>query len=144
MRSPAPRANAGNRANRKSRTGTFHSTKPASPASPPSGLPMRCPIDFAEINRAALAAFPAVLARIFPGGKRVGAEIVALNPCRADQNLGSFKVNRFNGRWCDFATGDKGGDVVSLVAYLEGVSQGEAARRLARMLGLEIGGRRHG
>ena len=29
-------------------------------------------------------------------------------------------------------------------AYLEGVSQGEAARRLARMLGLEIGGRRHG
>ena len=38
----------------------------------------------------------------------------------------------------------KGGDVVSLVAYLEGVSQGEAARRLARMLGLEIGGRRHG
>jgi excisionase family DNA binding protein len=27
-----------------------------------------------------------------------------------------------------------------LVAYLEGVSQGEAARRLARMLGLEIGG----
>jgi hypothetical protein len=51
----------------------------------------------------------------------------------------AFKVNRFNGRWCDFAT-----DVVSLVAYLEGVSQGEAARRLARMLGLEIGGRRHG
>ena len=41
-------------------------------------------------------------------------------------------------------TGDKGGDVVSLVAHLEGVSQGEAARRLARMLGLEIGGRRHG
>jgi hypothetical protein len=60
------------------------------------------------------------------------------------KTLDSFKVNRFNGRWCDFATGDKGGDVVSLVAYLEGVSQGEAARRLARMLGLEIGGRRHG
>jgi hypothetical protein len=37
-------------------------------------------IDFAEINRAALAAFPAVLSRILPGGKRVGAEIVALNP----------------------------------------------------------------
>jgi len=27
-------------------------------------------IDFAEINRAALASFPAVLARILPGGKR--------------------------------------------------------------------------
>jgi len=105
---------------------------------------MNGPINFAEINRAALAAFPAVLARILPGGKRVGAEIVALNPRRADRRLGSFKINRYNGRWADFATGDKGGDPVSLVAYLEGVSQGEAARRLARMLGLEIGGRRHG
>ena len=34
-----------------------------------------------------------------------------------------------------WSTGDKGGDPVSLVAYLEGVSQSEAARRLARMLG---------
>jgi hypothetical protein len=91
-------------------------------------------LDFAAINQAALAAFPAVLARILPGGKRVGAEIVALNPRRVDRRLGSFKVNRFNGRWCDFVS----------LAYLEGVSQGEAARRLARMLGLEIGGRRHG
>jgi hypothetical protein len=67
-------------------------------------------IDFAEINQAALAAFPAVLNRLLPRGKTVGREIVALNPRRGDRNLGSFKVNRFNGRWCDFATGDKGGD----------------------------------
>ena len=59
---------------------------------------MKDALDFAEINRAALAAFPAVLARILPGGKRVGAEIVALNPRRADRRLGSFKVNRYNGR----------------------------------------------
>jgi hypothetical protein len=102
------------------------------------------PLDFAAINRAALAAFPAVLARVLPGGKRVGAEIVALNPLRADRRLGSFKINRYNGRWADFATGDKGGDPISLVAYLAGVSQGEAARLLARMLGLEAGGPRHG
>src|SRR5260370_39946370 len=37
------------------------------------GLSINGPIDFAEINRAALAAFPAVLACILPGGKRVGA-----------------------------------------------------------------------
>ena len=60
---------------------------------------MNDPIDFAKINRAALAAFPAVLARILPGGMRVGKEIVALNPRRADRNLGSFKVNRYNGKW---------------------------------------------
>jgi len=101
------------------------------------------PIDFAEINRAALAAFPAVLARVLPGGKRIGAEVVALNPKRADTRLGSFKVNRFNGRWADFATGDKGGDPISLVAYLADVSQADAARLLAQMLGLETVGRRH-
>jgi hypothetical protein len=101
-------------------------------------------IDFAEINRAALAAFPAVLARILPNGKRVGAEIVAINPSRADRRLGSFKINRYNGRWADFSTGDKGGDPVSLVAYLAGVSQVDAARLLARMLGIETGGPRYG
>jgi hypothetical protein len=85
-----------------------------------------------------------VLARILPGGKRVGAEIVARNPRRADRRLGSFKINRYNGRWCDFATGERGGDPVSLVAYLADVSQGEAARLLAQMLGMETGGRRHG
>ena len=105
---------------------------------------MTAAIDFVAINRAALAAFPAVLARILPGGKRIGAEVVALNPRRADRRLGSFKVNRYNGRWADFATGDKGGDPISLVAYLADVSQGEAARLLARMLGLDSGRPRHG
>jgi hypothetical protein len=47
------------------------------------------------------------------------------------------------GHWADFATGDKGGDPVSLVAYLEGVSQGEAARMLGRMLGLDTREARH-
>ena len=101
-------------------------------------------LDFAAINQAALAAFPAVLNRLLPGGKMMGRELVALNPRRADRKLGSFKVNRFNGRWMDFATGDKGGDPVSLVAYLAGVSQVEAADLLAQMLGLECGGRRNG
>jgi hypothetical protein len=103
---------------------------------------MNGPIDFDEINRAALASFPAVLARILPGGKRIGSEIVALNPKRADKQLGSFKINRYTGRWADFATGDKGGDPISLVAFLADVSQGEAARLLARMLGLDEGGSR--
>ena len=101
---------------------------------------MKDPIDFAKINRAALAAFPAVLARILPGGKRVGKEVVALNPRRADRHLGSFKIHRYNGRWADFASGEKGGDPISLVAYLADVSQSEAARLLAQMLGVEYGG----
>jgi hypothetical protein len=101
-------------------------------------------IDFAAVNTAALATFSAVLARILPGGKRVGSELVSLNPRRNDRQLGSFRVNRYNGRWADFATGDKGGDPISLVAYLAGVSQGEGARLLAQMLGIDCGGRRRG
>ena len=107
---------------------------------PRKGPRMSRSIDFAKINRAALAAFPAVLARILPGGKRVGKEVVALNPRRPDRNIGSFKINRYNSRWADFATGDKGGDPISLVAYLADVSQSEAARLLARMLGIGCGG----
>jgi len=42
-----------------------------------------------------------------------------------------------SGRWADFATDDKGGDVISLAAYLSGLSQAEAARELARALGIE-------
>ena len=105
---------------------------------------MSGPIDFAKINRAALATFPAVLARILPSGKHVGSEYLALNPSRADRHAGSFKVNIATGRWADFASADKGGDPISLVAYLGSVSQGEAARMLARMLGIETEGRRRG
>src|SRR6201997_333618 len=94
-------------------------------------------IDFDQINRAALANLPALLARVLPSGKQAHREWIALNPRRADRHLGSFKVNRYNGRWADFATGDRGGDPISLVAYLAGVSQGEAARLLARMLGID-------
>ncbi len=98
-------------------------------------------IDFAAVNRAALDALPAVLNRLLPRGKRAGNELVALNPNRRDTNPGSFKVNRFNCKWADFATGDRGGDPVSLVAYLEGCSQLEAAKKLASMLGLDDRGR---
>jgi hypothetical protein len=100
-------------------------------------------IDFEAVNRAALAVLPAVLARLIPGGKIVVREYAALNPTRADRHVGSFKVNLRSGRWADFATGDKGGDPVSLVAYLEGVSQGEAARLLGRMLGFDTREARH-
>lgn len=97
---------------------------------------MRRRLDFDEVNRAALAALPAILARLAPGGKIMAGEYIARNPKRADKHPGSFKINLRSGRWSDFATGDKGGDAVALVAYLEGVSQGEAARLLAEMLGL--------
>jgi hypothetical protein len=94
-------------------------------------------VDFDRVNRAALAALPALLARWLPDGRQMAGEWVARNPRRADRQPGSFKINIRTGRWSDFATGDKGGDVVSLAAYLAGISQAEAARELARALGIE-------
>lgn len=96
-------------------------------------------IDFAAINRAGLSVLPAILDRWLPGGKRVGREYVARNPKRADRRYGSFSVSMKTSRWSDFATGDAGGDVVSLAAYLFDISQAEAARRMAAMLGVAPG-----
>ncbi len=95
-------------------------------------------IDFQKINAAAILALAAILARLLPGGKSEGREYVVRNPTRADRRPGSFKINMRNGAWGDFSSGDKGSDPVSLMAYVEGDSQIKAARRLARMLGIEM------
>lgn len=93
-------------------------------------------IDFASVNRAALHRLPDMLARWLPGGRIEGREYVVRNPKRHDHRPGSFKINIDNGRWADFATGDRGGDPISLAAYLADCSQVEAARQLAAMLGI--------
>jgi hypothetical protein len=98
---------------------------------------MSAAVDFDWVNRAALTVLPALLARWLPDGRWQGAEYVARNPKRADRRPGSFKINR-NGRWANWAVDAKGGDVVSLAAYLAGLSQLEAARELARALGIEL------
>ena len=103
---------------------------------PSEGVFVALAIDFAAINRAALAVLPSLLARWAPGGIVRGSEYVALNPTRADRRPGSFKVNIRSGRWADLSTGDKGGDPISLAAYLAGTGQAEAARNLAVMLGI--------
>ena len=100
---------------------------------------MKGRLDFKAINETALAALPALLRRWLPDGQIQGREYVARNPRRADQHLGSFKINLHSGRWPDFATGDAGGDVNSLAAYLANSSQGKAARALGEMLGARHG-----
>jgi hypothetical protein len=99
-------------------------------------------IDFKKINTATLPLAQCILRQILPGGRLVGSEYLARNPRREDRSQGSFKINTKSGRWADFATGDRGGDLVSLVAFIEGVSQREAARRLVKMVDVERGGHR--
>nr|WP_294973712.1 DUF927 domain-containing protein [uncultured Pseudomonas sp.] len=96
---------------------------------------------FNEVKRAALQAIDRVLANWLPGGKRVdgGKEYTAANPTRTDRHAGSLKVNLAKGTWSDFATGDKGGDLIDLVRYLDGGSDVDACNRLADFLRVTAG-----
>ena len=93
-------------------------------------------IDFKAIARSAVANSQILLPRWLPDGRRMGSEWLARNPTRPDRTLGSFKISLKSGRWADFATGDAGGDLISLRAYLDGTSQRKAAISLAEELGL--------
>jgi hypothetical protein len=95
-------------------------------------------LPFNEIDRAALVGGRSLVARLIPGGKFRGREYVVRNPRRNDDRPGSFKVNYRTGVWADFATTDKGGDLISLLAYLKGLEQGEAARELADVVGYSL------
>lgn len=97
-------------------------------------------IDFGKVKRAAAASSENIVRRWLPDGRREGPEWVARNPRRNDHRAGSFKVNLRTGAWGDFATGDKGGDLIALAAYLFGLSQLEAAKRVADMLGIDARG----
>lgn len=97
-------------------------------------------LPFAEIAAACLSHAAALLKEWLPGGHAEGHEWKALNPTRADGKVGSFSVNMTTGAWGDFACdADKGGDLVSLYAYLFlGGDQGRAAVELAERFGIAL------
>jgi hypothetical protein len=94
-------------------------------------------IAFRRIADAALNRAPLIVLRWLPDGRREGAEWIARNPTRDDRRRGSFKVNVVTGKWGDFATGDRGGDLVSLASYLFNLPQRDAALKVADMLGID-------
>ena len=94
-------------------------------------------IDYSRITRAALTHARELLEEWLPGGRVCGREYVALNPTRVDHHLGSFRINIQTGRWGDFATSARGGDFISLFAYINNISQAQAARLIASELGME-------
>lgn len=96
-------------------------------------------IEIQRIANAALVNSDNLLADWLPDGKRSGKEYWAINPVRGDRKPGSFSVNLHSGTWHDFACGDNGGDLVSLLAYLRGCRQIDAARNIAGQLGLKFG-----
>ncbi len=78
-------------------------------------------------------------------GERQGHEFVAFNPLRADNNLGSFRIELTGakaGVWADFALNDKAakGDALNLVAYILFAGNVAEACKWARVyLGIDDG-----
>ena len=96
---------------------------------------MSTSIDFKKIAQAALSRSRSLVPTLLPEGVEKCGEWVTRNPKRNDRSPGSFQINLNSGRWADFAAGDKGGDLISLVAYLDGISQLDAAKKLLALLG---------
>lgn len=91
--------------------------------------------DFKTIADLAKSSSQTVISYLCPHGKREGHEWVALNPTRSDTMPGSFKINLRTGKWADFATGDRGGDLISLWAYIKGIGQYDAMKQIKTLLG---------
>lgn len=94
-------------------------------------------IAFRRIAEAAAARSESILPRWLPDGRREAGEWTARNPKRADAHLGSLKINMKSGLWADFATGDRGRDLIALAAWLFNLKQDEAALRVADMVGID-------
>lgn len=92
---------------------------------------------FEAVNTAALGRIDSLARGWLVKPRKSGDNLFGLNPTRHDRSVGSFCINIRTGIWGDFATGDKGGDIVSFYAYLHGLSQIDAARELARQLGVD-------
>lgn len=96
---------------------------------------------FAQVKAEALRQIDKVLSHWLPSGKRVdgGKEYTAPNPTRNDKHAGSLKISLNKGTWADFATGDKGGDLIDLVRYLDGGTDVDACQKLVDFLRVDAG-----
>lgn len=90
---------------------------------------------FKEVKDRAIPYIPSILQRVLPGGRMDGNDYIALNPTRVDNKLGSFRINVHKGKWIDWSSGDSGGDIISLIAYISGISQYEALQVVESMIG---------
>jgi putative DNA primase/helicase len=93
------------------------------------------PIRFAELAKALLDQASTLLPQWLPDGTQRGHEYVCAGLSGGRGTSCSVNVN--TGQWADFATGEQGGDLLSLYAAIEGLTMGKAALQVARELGLE-------
>lgn len=97
--------------------------------------PAQKDIYYDRVRQLSLEHVVEILEHWLPDGELRGREWVAFNPLRNDGELGSFSINTENGAWSDFAIDEKGGDLVNLVKYLDGLEYySQAAERILLFL----------
>lgn len=75
-----------------------------------------------------------------PGAYRHGHLWYTLNPGRADRRVGSFVVHMSGpkaGRWVDYASDPRGGDLIDLIALATGCNAREALSQARALVGLQ-------
>ena len=92
-------------------------------------------IDFDAVARATLAQSKNLLEEWYPSGRWAGREYLIGN-VNGDPGE-SLSVNSQSGAWADFSADARGGDLVSLFAARNSLTQLEAARRLSVILGVD-------
>jgi predicted P-loop ATPase len=96
-------------------------------------------IPFEQINSVALLQLPALLQEWFPRGQRRGKEYLIGDLTGAAGK--SLSINLNTCQWADFATGQAGGDPISLAAAaFHGDDRVKAAKALGRRFGLYFNG----
>lgn len=93
------------------------------------------PINFKALADALLAMADTLVPGWLPGGRRHGPEWKCGS--LAGEAGSSCSVNLVDGKWADFASDERGNDLLSLYASIHGLKMHEAAVQLARAHGLE-------
>lgn len=96
-------------------------------------------IKFNELEIAIQPYILSLLQKWLPNGDFIGNDYCPLNPTRADKHKGSFRINCKTGQWHDFATNDKGVNLISLYAYINGIKNSESAEILSKELNINKG-----
>ncbi len=105
--------------------------------------PQRQFVSIDEIKDRLLARIDTVVAHYAQPGSgsyRKGWLYFMLNPGRADRSVGSFVIHMSGpraGRWVDYATAPRGGDLIDLIALALGLSASDAIKEARAFLGLE-------
>ena len=102
----------------------------------------RMTVSIDELKDGLLARLDTLVYQLAPpaqGSRTTRGRYFTLNPGRADRHVGSFCITMTGpdaGRWCDFATTDRG-DILDLIRLATGFSLSEAIREARLILGLD-------